>query len=82
MFLVHAVSQFYRTHIQFMCNRRWDIRFRDIILKANTIMETLGCVVGKYQKVNDIKYDVIIVIIILDFIYQGITYKILSHILV
>lgn len=63
-----------------MCSRRWDIRFRDIILKANTIMETLGYIVGEYQKVHDIDFEVII--IILDFMYQGITYKILSHILV
>lgn len=50
-----------------MCSRRWDIKFRDIILKANTIVETLGCIVGEYQKVHDIDFEVII---ILDFMYQ------------
>lgn len=44
-----------------MCDRRWDIRLRDIILKTNTIMEAFACVVGEYQKVQVIAFEIIII---------------------
>ena len=75
-------GQFFRTQIWFPYGRWQKIRVRDIILKANTIMETWGCIFEEYQKAQVIDFVVIIVIILVDFMQQGITYKVLSHVVV